>query len=185
MSISRKMVFGIASSAMLLTTPMPLFAADLGAPTSVKSSDGAASAADYGGRRRWRHRDRVDGGDILTGIGILAGIAIIAGAASDSNRTSRRRDDEPVYRDNAPSRYDDAPSSSSSGNDVGSAVSACTSAAERSAGGSARVQEIRSVTREGQGWRVEGDLDRGSNRGFSCAATGGQVDYVRMDDGRL
>jgi hypothetical protein len=186
MTIKQKTVLGMAGAALLLTTPMPLIAADAQHPVSAKSSDGVVtSTADYWGRRRWRHRDRIDGGDVLTGIGILAGIAIIADAASKADDGSRRRREEPsVYRDNAPSRYEEEPRASY-GNDLGSAVTACTDAAERSAGGSARVQEIGSVTRNGDGWRVEGSLDRGANRGFSCSTSGGRVEEVRMDDGRI
>jgi hypothetical protein len=186
MKFMRKSTLGVACAALVLTTPMPLVAADVQHPVSAKSGDGVVtSTADYWGRRRWRHRDRIDGGDVLTGIGILAGIAIIADAASKAdNGPRRRREERPVYRDNAPSRYEDEPRATHS-NDLGSAVTACTDAAERSAGGSARVQEIGSVTRNGDGWRVEGSLDRGANRGFSCSTSGGRVDEVRMDEGRI
>jgi hypothetical protein len=110
----------------------------------------------------------------LTGIGILAGIAIIADAASKADKRDR---DEPRYEDRDDDRRDDRPAYQD--NDLGTAVSACTDAAERSAGNGARVSEIRSVTRDGNGWRVEGDLDKD---GFTCAATGGQVDYIRIND---
>ncbi len=184
MQILRKTALGVAGAATFLVSAMPLSAADISAPVSVSGHGKLMmeQTAD-GHRRRWRRHDDIDGGDILAGIGILAGIAIIAGAASDANGQSRRRDDGPVYRDNAPERYDDTPSTASSSNDLGSAVSACTEAAERSAGSGVRVQEIRSVTRDGQGWRVDGELDRGSNRGFTCSATDGRVDNIRLDDG--
>jgi hypothetical protein len=117
----------------------------------------------------------VDGGDILTGIGILAGIAIIVGAASDADKQSRN---EPRYEDrNEEPRNEDRPVYQD--NDLGSAVTVCTDAAERSAGDGARVSEIRSVTRDGNGWRVEGDLN---NDGFTCAATDGRVDYIRINN---
>ena len=182
MNILRNTALGVAGAATLLVSAMPLTAADISAPVSVSGHGKimVEQTAD-GHRRRWRRHDHIDGGDVLAGIGILAGIAIIAGAASDAEGSSRRRDDGPVYRDNAPERYDDTPSRSS-GNDLGSAVSACTEAAERSAGGGVRVEEIRSVTRDGQGWRVDGELDRGSKRGFTCNATDGRVDNIQLDD---
>lgn len=174
MIFSRKILLAAGATAMLVTTPMPVFAAQMGSTSAKATSAEILQQNADGHRRRWRHRDRVDGGDILTGIGILAGIAIIAGAASDADKRDRddrryepprddRRDDAPVYRDD----------------DLGSAVSTCTNAAERSVGNGARVSEIRSVTSEGNGWRVEGNLNDDS---FTCATTNGQVDYIRIND---
>ena len=174
MIFSRKILLAAGATAMLVTTPMPVFAAQMGSTSANATSAEILHQTADGHRRRWRHRDRVDGGDILTGIGILAGIAIIAGAASDADKRDRddrryepprddRRDDAPVYRDD----------------DLGSAVSTCTNAAERSVGTGARVSEIRSVTSEGNGWRVEGNLNDDS---FTCATTNGQVDYIRIND---
>lgn len=174
MIFSRKILLAAGATAMLVTTPMPVFAAQMGNTGATATSGEILQQTADGHRRRWRHRDRVDGGDILTGIGILAGIAIIAGAASDADKRDRddrryepprddRRDDAPVYRDD----------------DLGSAVSTCTNAAERSVGNGARVSEIRSVTSEGNGWRVEGNLNDDS---FTCATTNGQVDYIRIND---
>jgi hypothetical protein len=169
MTFLNKALLASGAAAILAATPMPSFAAAM-----TKKSESASAGVNInqtadGHRRRWRHRDRVDGGDILTGIGILAGIAIIADAASKADKRDRnepryeeRRDDPPVYQDE----------------DLGSAVTVCSNAAERSAGNGARVQEIRSVTREGQGWRVEGNLD---NDGFTCATVNGQVDYIRIE----
>jgi hypothetical protein len=193
MSIFVKTILSAAGVATVLTTALPLSAADMGAPVSVSGQRGVIldqAANDH--RRGWgRRHDDIDGGDILTGIGILAGIAILADAVSSSSKgqNRRRQEDRPVYRDSAPERYENGPSANSgggySGDDLGTAVTACNDAAERSAGGSARVQEIRSVTRDGNGWRVAGDLDRGSNRGFTCNATDGWVDNIQLDDGRI
>ncbi len=184
MNLVRKMLLGSAGVATLLTATLPVSAANIDAPVSVSGqTDMALEQVADGHRRRWRRHDNIDGGDILTGIGILAGIAIIAGAASDADRNDRRRDDRPVYRDDAPVRYDNQ-SNTNSGNDVGTAVSACTDAAERSAGNGARVREIGSVTRDGSGWRVDGSLDGRDNSSFTCTATDGRVDDVRIN-GRI
>ncbi len=171
MNFSGKLMLASGAAAMLAVTPMPLMAATMGKAAST--ADVMHQTAD-GHRRRYRHRDRVDAGDVLTGIGILAGIAIIAGAASEADKQSRN---EPRYEDRNDERRDDRPVYQD--NDLGSAVTVCTDAAERSAGNNSRVSEIRSVTREGDGWRVEGDLN---SDGFTCAATGGQVDYIRFDN---
>jgi hypothetical protein len=169
-----KVMLASGATAMLAVTPISAMATTMGQPSVAASAGDVLHQTADGHRRYYRHRDRVDAGDVLTGIGILAGIAIIAGAASDADKQSRNdrryedrndlpRDDRPVTQDN----------------DLGSAVSVCTDAAERSAGNNARVSEIRSVTRDGNGWRVEGDLNSDS---FSCAATDGRVDYIRINN---
>ena len=174
MNFSGKLILASGAAAMLAVTPMPSMAATMGKKSDTVSAADVMQQTANGHRRRYRHRDRVDGGDILTGIGILAGIAIIAGAASSADKQSRN---EPRYEDrNDEPRNDDRPVYQD--NDLGSAVTVCTDAAERSAGDGARVSEIRSVTRDGNGWRVEGDLN---NDGFTCAATDGRVDYIRIN----
>ncbi len=159
MTSVKKMALGVAASAVLMGSISPAVARDY----------------DHYGYGR-RHHDRIDGGDVLTGIGILAGIAILASAASKS---SKRKDDSDRY----PTRYpeNNQPRSSAS-NDVGSAVSACSDAAERSAGNGARVEEIRSVTRDGGAWQVEGAIagGRSNSDNFSCGVTNGEVDFIRM-----
>jgi hypothetical protein len=174
MTFSGKALLMLGATAMLATTPLPLAAARFADSVEASPASPAVSQSYDGHRRRWRHRNRVDAGDILTGIGILAGIAIIADAASKSDKRERN---EPRYEERRDDRNDDQPVYQD--NDLGTAVSACTDAAERSAGNGARVSEVRSVTREGEGWRVEGDLNQDS---FTCAATGGQVDYIRIND---
>ena len=196
MTSFRSFALGSAALAMLGTSAAPAIAADLGvhpaANVAVQKSDvGMQSAGEYRRHRRYNH-DRVDAGDIIAGIGILAGIAIIASAASKSKQDKRRTSGE-RYPDNYPQndREDTRPYNSggsadsnySAGNDLGSAVDACSRAAEQSAGGNARVKEIRSVTRDGDGWQVLGNLD-GSARGFNCIAANGIVSSLRLDDGR-
>jgi hypothetical protein len=194
MTSFRAIVLSSAALALLATSAAPAIAADQGAQVSAQNGDDAMqSASDY--RRRDRgyrhHRDRVDAGDIIAGIGILAGIAIIADAASKSKKEKRRTSGE-RYPESYPKddRQDTRPYNPggsqqgySAGNDLGAAVDACSRAAEQSAGSNARVEEIRSVTREGSGWQVLGRLN-GTARGFSCTTSNGVVDTFRMDDGR-
>jgi hypothetical protein len=172
MYISAKASLSLGLAAMLITTATPIMAANFDDGQRAGNASVVLEQASSDYRRRWRHRNRVDTGDVLTGIGILAGIAILADAASKSNNNDRRRD-EPRYDDRQDTR------DYSRDDDLGAAVSLCSNAAERSAGDGARVQEIRSVTRADNGWRVEGDLDRNA---FTCATANGQVDYLRIDD---
>ncbi len=200
MTSFRIIAMSSAALALLATSAAPAIAANVTKPVTASDTGGDMhSANDY--RRRHRgyrhHRDRVDAGDVIAGIGILAGIAIIADAASKSKKDKRRTSGE-RYPDSYPQdrypqdRSDDSrpynPSGSSqgnysAGNDLGAAVDACSRAAEQSAGSNARVEEIRSVTREGAGWQVLGRLN-GTARGFSCTTSNGVVDAIRMDDGR-
>lgn len=162
-------------TAMVATTPLPAMAAygSREVATARHQASGYDDASDYH-RRRWRNRRLdVDAGDVIIGIGLIAAIAAIADSAGKDSRRERPRDDEPRYRD-----YDREPAPAyNGGDDVGGAVSACTDAAERKAGG--RVDEIGSVTREGNGWRVEGEI---GNDGFTCTVTDGRVDDIRIGD---
>lgn len=162
-------------TAMVATTPLPALAAY--GSREVAAQRQAASpyddASDYH-RRRWRNRRLdVDAGDVILGIGLIAAIAAVADAGNKNRRSEPRRDDEPRYRD-----YDQTPAPSyNGGDDVGSAVSACTDAAERASKG--RVDEIGSVTRESNGWRVEGEI---GNDGFTCTVNNGRVEDIRIGD---
>ncbi len=188
MHILSNIIAGAAGAAMVIMPVSPAFSAPMNAPVKAESGLGD-NAQDYRRHRRRYDHDRIDGGDIAVGIGILAGIAIIADIASKSKKKDgytkgdRYPDSYPQdSRDSVPSSTQDD-RNYSSGNDLGSAVSLCSEAAERSAGGSARVEEIRSVTREGSGWQVIGNLSGGA-RGFTCATSAGQVEYVRLNDTR-
>ncbi|TRD12836.1 hypothetical protein FGU71_11010 [Erythrobacter insulae] len=128
--------------------------------------DGDAEVSEWGrwGRRGWR-RNRVRGGDVLTGVLILGGIAAIASAANSNNRRDRdidyrreRTNDRDDYRRNE--RRD--PRRSDSGSGLDSAVDQCVSRIERDI----RVETVDSVDRTAQGWTVTGALFNGG--GFTC-----------------
>jgi hypothetical protein len=134
--------------------------------------------------RGWHHHhDGIDAGDVFGGLLIVGGIAAIAAAVSNSNKDRRARDDERYrdyrdyrddgYREVPPQRYRDdrsydddrdGPSSSwRSGVGDDGAVDACVGEVER---GDRSIDSIDSVSREGDGWRVEGRVRGG--RDFSC-----------------
>ena len=133
--------------------------------------------------RRWyRHRhNRVDAGDVLAGVLIIGTIAAVASAASNSNK--QRRDDNRYrdyrYRDRD---YRDRPydyrerrgdSRDSSGRGIDNAVSMCVSQIERDV----RVDQVESVDRNGDGWRVTGSLYNGER--FTCRiGEDGRIDDV-------
>jgi len=145
----------------------------------------------WGGWGRHYHRDRVDAGDVLTGILIIGGIAAIASAASkaDKRDRDRRRDDDRRYPDeqyrsdsNAGYGQDNRPEwrgndRASAGSGIDDAVNACIDEVAR---GSARVDGVDTVNREGQGWRVQGRTIKGGD--FVCSVDqSGRVSEISVD----
>jgi hypothetical protein len=119
-----------------------------------------------------RHRDRVDAGDVITGILIIGGIAAIASAASSNNKKKRYepRSDDGRYDD---ARYEDDRNARDYGRDdrpqwqegsgINGAISRCLGEVGR---GSDQSAEVDSVNREGDGWRVTG---RAAGGEFTCS----------------
>ena len=159
----------------------------------------------WGGGWGHRHHDRVDAGDVIAGVLILGGIAAIASVASNSNKAKRERSRDYQYPDQSypgqsyPQRdssadydtesrpdYDDGARESrdetrddARGDSRGldNAVSLCTSEIER---GDRRIDEIDTVSREGNGWRISGRIEGGAN--FGCTVDrDGRVSNVNLD----
>ena len=132
------------------------------------------------------HRDRVDAGDVLTGILIIGGIAAIASAASSKNkqreRYDRREESYPDQRDQRDYSRDDRPEwqdqqGGAANGGINSAINRCMSEVSR---GSSKVQDVDSVAREGDGWRVMGRTTSGSQ--VSCAVgRDGRISNVNID----
>ena len=176
MGILSKAALGLGGGAILALSVVPASAAiyDRSGKSTLEQSQ------DYRGWGRYRHRDRIDGGDILAGIGVLAGIAILADAVSKTGRADRDYDRYPSDYDEPSNRNYDHRDSSRNDDDVADAVQACSAAAERQSGDYGdRVDEIHSVRRDGQSWRVEGGLSNDDR--FTCGATNGNVDFIQID----
>jgi hypothetical protein len=175
MTLISKFALGCSAAALVLTATVPVYAVE----TSGRVVSNIEKAQTQ--YRRWgHHRDRISGDDILTGIGILTGIAILADIVSSSEqRRQRQRAPEPR---NEPVPYPPIANNDAqnAGDDIGFAVSSCSQAAERSAGDGTRVQEVRSVLREGNSWRVEGLLNGKNANSFSCSITNGRIDFVKL-----
>lgn len=168
---------------------MPIEASSLGwsaEADKVRGHRGYRGYRGYRGHRgHRRHRGRVSGGDILAGILIIGGIAAVASAASNNKRNNDRYRDRDYRNDDR--RYDNrrnndrrSDRSDRGTGSMGQAINACADAAERKVGRNARVSEIRSVTRDGAGWRIEGDLKNSSKPAFLCTANAGRVEYVQL-----
>src|SRR5690606_1539836 len=109
--------------------------------------------------RRHRHRDRIDGGDILAGVLILGTIAAVASAASNSNRQREAARRAPYPRDDYRYRSDYR----TDGRGLDNAVGMCVDEIER---GPDRVGSVDGANRTGEGWIVSGALEGGA--GFTC-----------------
>jgi hypothetical protein len=162
--IIRKLGWGLAA-ALLISPAVPAAAVPYDALRVTDQLNSHDTVQDYRRRHRRHHQDRIDSGDIITGIGILAGIAILA----DSVRSSqpRRR---------APRRDIEA-----NADDMGNAINQCSKAAETAALDGAKVSQIRNVSRNGPGWQVTGEMQGGGASGFLCLTQQGRVDYLQMD----
>jgi hypothetical protein len=175
-------------SGVAIATPI-----DVAALGWTADSDTAKGWGDYrrdrGYRGHRRHRDGISGGDLLAGILVIGGIAAIASAASKNSRDRRYEDrdyrsENQDYDDRRADTRDDSRYDRGSG-DMEAAINACSDAAERQAGRDARVSAIESVVRDGDGWRVEGELSNSEQGSFLCGATEGRVDFVQLGDGDL
>lgn len=167
--------------AMLATSIAPALAADMGNKRVVAQSlpqvddhiwtvdDETVERRRYLRYRRYRHRDRVDAGDVIAGVLILGGIAAVIDAASRDSRRNPRNE-----------RYERRDVRA---NDMDSAERACSDAIERRAGQDARVERINGISRDGNGWRIEGTVRSSyGNERFLCGTSNGQVDYIQLDE---
>ncbi len=129
---------------------------------------------DYRRRRFRKHRRGIRGGDILVGAAILGGIAILAGSSNrkrrdNYNRRSQQRVQQTVPQANVVS------------NDIGNAINLCSNAALQSAGSDYNINQIRNVSRDGDGWRVDGDLTGPTAASFACGVTAGNVQFIQLN----
>lgn len=142
---------------------------------------------------QWRggYRHHRGGGDTVGNL-LLGGLigGVLVAAASSSRKKKVETVAEPVPGDLPPPPI--APPGAYPA--VGSAdlereaVDTCTAAAEN--GARASVDRISHVAREGDAWRVDGELGEGGAYGrvvgrFTCATAEGRVLEFRLDDGRV
>lgn len=171
----------LMASATLAMAATPVAAAEMPvsplrgqqpAATVFKSDDVNAD-----GYRRYRHRDRVDAGDVIAGVLILGGIAAVASAASRSSRDrdyrNTRYPSDYRYR-TGDSRVDYRGNTrSNAGSGIDNAVNMCVGAIERDV----RVASVDGVDRSASGWLVTGSLYNGE--AFSCRIDGsGRIDGI-------
>jgi hypothetical protein len=156
------------------------------AVVSLAAPPAMANHRSWGGWGR-HHRDRIDTGDVLAGILILGGIAAVASAANKKKQREPEYrypdNDYPQQRERSGGGYaDDDRSERSDSREVGDtgingAIDRCMDEVAR---GSTKVEEVDSVNRDGDGWRVQGRTGGGGN--FSCTIDGdGRIRNVNID----
>jgi len=163
---------GLGAAAVLLATSMPAMARPrYGYHHYPVRAYPVYGYGHYG--RGYRH-DGFDFGDFLLGAVVAGGIAAVVANSQD--------------RDGRPDRGRVAPPPDE---DHDAAADACSAAVERQAGrysGDARVTDVDVVSRDGDGWRVEGVVQTGDDRSyrdsrrFQCGVRYGQVDFVQLGD---
>ncbi len=177
---------GIGLLAALSMAATPLAAADFAAPAPASSTaipkfavfDVNSLKAER--HRYWRHRDRIDAGDVLAGVLIIGGIAAIANAAAKSERNERYRERDYRYdREVRPDYRGDGDRRRSDGaRGIDRAVNMCVAEIERDV----RIDTVDSVDRDGDGWRVNGTIFNGDR--FTCEiGPDGRIERVDYGDG--
>ena len=166
----RKLMSGIASVAILVTSTSPAFARH--------GNYGYGYGNGYGGYGwRHRHRDRVDAGDVIAGVAI---VGILAAVLSSSAKKKRERE----------TGQNGYPEQRGNINSEDAAVDACVIAAETQFGDRASVRDINAVDRTADGWDVEGVVQKRGNwrdkrnqeqRRFTCSVRYGAIDNVYID----
>lgn len=187
----------IATPAMAADLPMSSTRSAIAAELAWDAGEGQTyeQYRSYRHDRRYDRRydrrhggDRIDAGDILTGVLILGTIAAVASAASRGNeRDARYRYPDSRYPDARypDTRYPDAryraPDSRYRNAEISGldrAAAMCVESIERDA----RVESIDSVDRNASGWRVTGRLYDGAS--FSCSiGTDGRIDAIDFSNG--
>lgn len=155
------------------------------AVVSLAAPPAMANHRNWGG---WgRHRDRIDTGDVLAGILIIGGIAAVASAANNANKKKQRDsdyrypdNDYPQQRERSSGGYADddrLESRGGAGTGIDGAINRCIDEVSR---GSTRVNEVDSVNRDGDGWRVQGSTSGGGD--FTCSIDGdGRIRNISID----
>lgn len=180
MSLRFASVAALAATVSLVAAPaaameLPQTAAPTAAGYSPVADIGAVDAAAH---RRWRHRDRVDAGDVIAGVAVLGVIAAVASAASnaDRDRTYRYPQRYPYPDGRYDYRSNSADWRADQSRGLDRAADMCVREGERNSA----IDAVDSVQRTGSGWHVSGRLRGGSP--FTCTiGNDGRIEGVDYD----
>jgi hypothetical protein len=170
----------LAATASMVAAPLaaaelPRLSAHAAIATPGVFNANSVNASDH---RRWRHRDRVDAGDVVAGVAVVGVLAALASAVSKQSKRDRVRTDGYPYPDRP---YDyRAPTGSRYGDSGGieRAIDTCAREVERNG----TIDTIDTVERTGTGWLVAGRMRGGSS--FNCSiGNDGRIEGV--DSGRM
>jgi hypothetical protein len=191
MSKMRKLGLGAAVSALLVTSVSPAYA-QFGVGVGRSWGGGWSSGMSWGGGGGWgrRHHDD-DTAEVLGGL--LIGAVLIGAIASASKKSKQAQRDRDYDR---PDQYPQDNSAQRTRGGISSedqAVDACANATEGKAGRTASVRDISKVSRNTDGWDVEGVVELRSNwrdnspdkHHFTCSIRYGSVDSVYIEDAKV
>ena len=160
MALYRILARGMMAAALAASVP---------ASAAPVDEDGGYRPGTMGEEFR-RYKDRA-ADMVAKGAVVLGRVADRVGTAIDAEIDGFKRGGGEAVRDEA----------------AEAAADLCAEAAQRKAargGRDGHVDAIRSVDRDGDGWRVEGVVaaEGGVERPFVCGVHGGKVDYVQLGD---
>jgi len=169
-----KFAIGTALAAALSMGATPAAAVDIPYVGSDDAQVQTGAAEEQNQHRRYRrhgyrHRNRVDAGDVIAGVLVLGTIAALASSSRNRDRDRYRERDrdyrerdyrERDYRNDRRERDNRRDYDS---NGIANAADMCVDQIER---GSDRVDDVSSARRTSDGWRVAGTLNGGE--GWSC-----------------
>ena len=173
------------ASAVALAAAGSMVAAPLAAAELPRLSDRASVAAsavfdsaatNADGYRRWRHRDRVDAGDVIAGVLVLGTIAAVASAASKAKQDRTYRYPQRYPYPDRPYDYRSRPLDSRyDGRGLDGAVDTCVREVERNGA----VDAVDRAERTGTGWHVSGRTRGGAP--FDCTiGSDGRIEAIDM-----
>ncbi|AGH49519.1 hypothetical protein G432_08970 [Sphingomonas sp. MM-1] len=172
-----KAVIGLGVAAAMLATSMPAMARPGHGWGYPRPGYG------HGGGYRHHRGNGFDFGDFLLGAVVAGGIAAVATNGFGTRDSNRDDGDADWNGDRGRGQADDRADTAAQDE----AADACAAAAERQAGRistDARVTDISRVSRDGEGWQVQGVVETGpaaaDRRSFLCGARAGQVDFVQL-----
>lgn len=145
-------------------------ALSLAAAASMAATPALARDRGWGGGWGHRHHDGDGFGDFLTGVLVIGGIAAVASAVANSHKDRnepppQRYPDRAYPADERGADYgaDNRPEWRA-GQGINAAVNRCMDAVET---GRDRVDSVDAVSRQGDGWRIDGRME--GDRPFTCA----------------
>lgn len=176
---SLRKTLGLATiAAMLMTSTAPALARPRHGWDGPYGGGWSGGYGDYGRHHRRHNGDAF--GNFLLGAVVAGGIIAVASAASKNAREKR----EGTVGGSSSSGGDQRNWTQAENDAADMCADGVEALAAKQRGGQAKVEDIESVTRDGNdGYRVEGRLEGG--KAFVCGTNRGEVTYVQFSDDKV